>query len=83
MIRRLINTYWDLYYNSPLICLSLLFANFRSQFFTRSSREIYQTVRIDCHSFLSRVRVSVQPNVGNWSLMDATLKSYYTDCRPK
>ena len=31
------------------------------KFFARSSLEIYQTVRIDYHSFLSRVRISVRP----------------------
>ena len=28
----------------------------------RSSREIYQTVRIDCHCFLSHVRTSFRPS---------------------
>ena len=30
--------------------------------FARSSREISQTVRVDCRSFLSRVRISGRPS---------------------
>ena len=28
----------------------------------RLSREMFQVVRIDCHSFLSRIRISVRPS---------------------
>ena len=43
--------------NPPIAVRSRLVA-----ILARSSREISQTVRIDCHSFLSRVRISVQPS---------------------
>ena len=32
-------------------------------FLARSSREVSQTVRIDGHSFFSRVRISVRPSI--------------------
>ena len=49
-------------YVCPLSDCVSLFANYRTQsaVLVRSSREIAQTVRIDCHSFLSRVRISVR-----------------------
>ena len=49
------------FYNSSLICLSL-FAKLQVAILGRSSREMSQTVRINCRSFLSRVRISVRPS---------------------
>ena len=50
------------YSNSPYICLSVAVRKLQITILAGSSREISQTVRIDCHSFLSRVRISVRPS---------------------
>ena len=42
--------------------MSVAVHNQQAAFLARSSREISQTVRIDFHSFLSRVRISVWPS---------------------
>ena len=39
-----------------------VFFKLQLKILAQSSREISQTVRINCHSFLSRVRISVQPS---------------------
>ena len=43
------------------MCLSVGVSKLQVAIFARSSREMYQTVRIDCKYILSRVRVSVRP----------------------
>ena len=52
----------NLFYNSPYICLSVAVRKRQVAVLARSSREISQTVRIDCRSFLLRVRISVRPS---------------------
>ena len=42
------------------VCLSVVVRKLQVAILARSSREMYQTVRIDCHSFLSWVRISVR-----------------------
>ena len=49
----------NLCYNSPQVCLSLAVRHLQVAILVRSSREISQTVRIDCHSFIARGRISV------------------------
>ena len=44
------------------VCLSVVVRKLQVAILARSSREISQTVRIDCRSFLSRVRISVRPS---------------------
>ena len=44
------------------MCLSVAVRSLHTAVLARSAREISQTVRIDCHSFLSRVHISVRPN---------------------
>ena len=43
------------------VCLPVVVCELQVAILTQSSRDIYQTVRIDCHSFLSRVCIMVRP----------------------
>ena len=54
----------NLYYLVLLksVCLSVAVRKLQVVILARSSREISETVRIDCHSFLSRIRISVRPS---------------------
>ena len=47
-------------YNSPQMSVAVY--KVQGTFLAQSSREISQTVCIICHSFLSRVRISVRPS---------------------
>ena len=44
------------------VCLSVAVRSLQVAILARSSQEISQTVRIDCHSFLSCVHVAVRPS---------------------
>ena len=44
------------------VCLFVVVRKLQVAILARLSRDISQTVRIDCHSFISRVRISVQPS---------------------
>ena len=43
-------------------CLSVVVRKLQAAILARSSREMSLTVCIDCHSFFSRVRISVRPS---------------------
>ena len=50
-------------FDQPLpLNLSVTVRSLQAAILARSSREIPQTVLINCHSFRSRVRISVQPS---------------------
>ena len=49
-------------YTIILLSLSVAVRKLQVAILAQSSREISQTVCIDCHSFLSRVRISVGPS---------------------
>ena len=44
------------------VCLSLVVHKLHVAIIARSPRDMSQTVHIDCHSLLSRVRISVRPS---------------------
>ena len=52
------------------VCLSVAVRSLQAAVHARSSREISQTVRIDCHSFHSRVRISARPSDSGQFIVD-------------